>query len=78
MADNLRRETMRSVDTAWLRMDDPTNLMIINGVMMFRGTLDLERVRRMVEIRMLRFHRFRQRVVEQPLGVGAPYWEDDP
>ncbi len=78
MADNLKRETMRSVDTAWLRMDDPTNLMIINGVMMFRGTLDLERVRRTVEARMLRYGRFGQRVMEQPLGVGAPYWEDDP
>lgn len=78
MADTLKRETMRSVDTAWLRMDDPTNLMIINGVMMFRGTLDLERVRRTVEARMLRYGRFGQRVVEQPLGVGAPYWEDDP
>ena len=77
MADNLRREPMHSVDTAWLRMDDPTNLMIINGVMMFRGPLDLARVRRTVEARMLRFHRFRQRVVEPALGVGVPAWEDD-
>ena len=29
------RERMSSVDTAWLRMDTPTNLMMIVGVMMF-------------------------------------------
>jgi WS/DGAT/MGAT family acyltransferase len=69
---------MRSVDTAWLRMDDPTNLMIINGVMMFRTALDLEQVRATVLARMLRYRRFRQRVVEPPLAVGTPVWEDDP
>lgn len=78
MADNLHREPMRSVDTAWLRMDDPTNLMIINGVMTFHRQLDLERVRATVSARMLRYRRFRQRVVEPPLAVGTPVWEDDP
>src|SRR5512143_3015283 len=29
------RERISSVDTAWLRMDRPTNLMMIVGVMMF-------------------------------------------
>ncbi len=45
---------------------------------MFRGSLDLARVRRTVEARMLRFRRFGQRVIEPALGVGAPSWEDDP
>ncbi len=76
--EDLHREPMRSVDTAWLRMDDPTNLMIINGVMTFRTRLDLERVRQTVLARMLRYHRFGQRVVESTLAVGTPYWEDDP
>ncbi len=31
------RERMSSVDTAWLRMDRPTNLMMIVGVMVFQG-----------------------------------------
>lgn len=30
-----RRERMSAVDTAWLRMDRPTNLMMIVGVMVF-------------------------------------------
>jgi hypothetical protein len=31
----LRREPMSRVDTAWLRMERATNLMMITGVMMF-------------------------------------------
>ena len=32
-----RREKISAVDTAWLRMDRPGNLMMICGVMFFRG-----------------------------------------
>ena len=39
------RDRMSSVDTAWLRMDTPTNLMMIVGVMMFDGAPDLGRIR---------------------------------
>jgi hypothetical protein len=31
----LKREPMSRVDTAWLRMERPTNPMMITGVMMF-------------------------------------------
>ena len=37
------RERMSSVDTAWMRMDSPTNLMMIVGVLMFDGPADLPR-----------------------------------
>ena len=30
-----QRERMSSVDTAWLRMDRPSNLMMICGVLIF-------------------------------------------
>ena len=36
------RHKMSSVDTAWLRMDRPSNLMMIVGVLMFEGRLDYE------------------------------------
>ncbi len=68
------RERMSSVDTAWLRMDTPTNLMMIVGVMMFDGAPDLARIRRTVEARLSRYARFRQRVVQD--GSGA-YWVED-
>ena len=68
------RERMSSVDTAWLRMDTPVNLMMIAGVMMFDGAPDLARIKRMVSARLSRYPRFRQRVVQD--GSGA-YWVED-
>jgi len=69
-----RRERMSGVDTAWLRMENPTNLMMIVGVMIFEGRLELARVKRTIERRFLAFHRFRQRAVQDPTGA---WWEDD-
>jgi len=68
------RERMSSVDTAWLRMDTPTNLMMIVGVMMFDGPMDMARLKRTLGHRLLRYKRFRQRVVQDPSGA---YWVDD-
>ena len=74
-ADELKnRERMSGVDTAWLRMDTPTNLMMIVGVMMFDGRIDIARFRRTVQQRLTRYARFRQRVVQDPSGA---YWVDD-
>ena len=42
------RERIASVDTAWLRMDRPSNLMQIIGVMIFAGRLDHQRLKRTV------------------------------
>lgn len=72
MAD---REPLSRVDTAWLRMDRPTNLMMICVLMMFDDRLDLNEVREVIRTRLLCFHRFTQRVVET---VGGAYWETDP
>jgi WS/DGAT/MGAT family acyltransferase len=62
------------VDTAWLRMETPTNLMMIVGVMTFREKLDLATVRRIVEARFLAFRRFRSRAVQEASGA---WWEED-
>jgi diacylglycerol O-acyltransferase len=71
---NLRvmREPMAKVDTAWLRMDSPTNLMMITGVLVFDVKLGLSTLRRLVERRFLAFRRFRQRAVDS--GTAA-FWE---
>ncbi|MCM2326620.1 MAG: wax ester/triacylglycerol synthase family O-acyltransferase [Lysobacter sp.] len=71
----VRRERISGVDTAWLRMDLPTNLMVIVGVLMFEGRLDVKQVRRTLDRRFLAFPRFRQRAVQDPTGA---WWEDDP
>jgi diacylglycerol O-acyltransferase / wax synthase len=70
-----KREKMSSVDTAWLRMDRPTNLMMIVGVLIFEGAVDYERLKSTIASRLAPLRRFRQRVVVD--GPDA-WWEDDP
>lgn len=70
-----KRERMSSVDTAWLRMDTPTNLMMIVGVMMFSSPVGFARLKRTLEFRFLKYRRFRQRLVHDAAGT---WWELDP
>src|SRR5665811_1599482 len=73
--EKIRREPMSRVDTAWLRMERSTNLMMITGVMMFEEPLSLDKLKRAVKQRFLAYPRFRQKVVDSA-AVGAS-WEDD-
>lgn len=70
-------ETMSAVDTAWLRMDAPTNRMVANGLMFVGPGLDVERLMLVLDRRLVPHPRFRQRVVEPALRVGRPVWESD-
>lgn len=70
-----QREGLTAVDAAWLRMDRPTNLMVICGMIMLEGPIELPRLRALIRSRMLCFHRFSQRVADP---AGSPYWERDP
>ena len=71
-----RRERMSAVDTAWLRMDRPTNLMMIVGVMVFDHRVDFDRLRDTIEARLVaRYRRFRQCAVQEFAGA---FWQDDP
>ena len=65
-----KREKISAVDTAWLRMDRPSNLMMICGVLLFRERVDFERLQAVVKDRWLRFERFHQRPVQE-LGVAS-------
>jgi WS/DGAT/MGAT family acyltransferase len=68
---------LANVDSAWLRMDDPTNLMVVTGVLMLDEAVPPERVREVVEGRLLRIPRLRQRVSDRGSLIGGPAWEDD-
>ncbi len=68
------REAMSKVDTAWLRMESPTNLMMITGVLIFRARLDADRLKHLLEERFLAYRRFRQKAVD---SINAAYWETD-
>ncbi|PIX61384.1 MAG: wax ester/triacylglycerol synthase family O-acyltransferase, partial [Lysobacterales bacterium CG_4_10_14_3_um_filter_64_11] len=72
--DKVRREPMSRVDTAWLRMERATNLMMITGVMMFDEPVTLDRLKRIIKQRFLAYPRFRQKAVDAATGA---IWQDD-
>ncbi|MCB9140112.1 MAG: wax ester/triacylglycerol synthase family O-acyltransferase [Caldilineaceae bacterium] len=79
MENGYHSEPMDNVDRAWLGMDSETNLMIINGVLMFDELIDFSRFRSLFQERLVgQFARFGQRLVERPRGSGRYYWVTDP
>ena len=66
-----QREPMSKVDTAWLRMESPTNLMMITGIMVFSESLSLVTLRDIVEQRFLSYPRFRHKAVDD--GASAEW-----
>ena len=62
-------------DSAWLRMESPTNPMTITGVMGFGTELSIEALRTFVEDRLLPFDRFRMRI--DGLTSSRPQWVPD-
>lgn len=70
----LRREPMSRVDMAWLRMERPTNPMMITGVLMFAEPMALAQLRKVIERRFLAYARFRQKPVE---GAAGAQWVED-
>jgi len=69
LAGELIKEPISKVDTAWLRMEQPTNLMMINGVIMMDNHLDYETLLKTIEQRFLTFRRFRQKAVDSARGA---------
>lgn len=73
-ASRFRRLT--GTDSFWLRMDHPTNLMMINGVMLFDQPVDYARLRAVIQDRVLPIPRFQERVIVPRRGT--PRWEPYP
>jgi diacylglycerol O-acyltransferase len=69
---------MSSVDAAWLGMEDPTNLMMVTGVLTLDGKVDLKRLRTVLDRRLAPFGRFHQKVVRPRSRGTMPHWSDDP
>ena len=70
-----RREPMSRVDTAWLRMERPTNPMMITGVLMFAEQMSLVQLKKVIQQRFLAYKRFAQKPVEG--ATGAQWVEDE-
>ncbi len=69
-------EPLSAVDAAWLRMERPTNHMMITSLIVVDGRLDPAALEAVVRDRLLPHERFRQHVVSGVLG--RPRWADDP
>lgn len=64
-------------DTAWWQMEEPTNQMVITGILTLDAPLDYERLRQALLTRLVTYDRFRQRVVESANPFGTPHWVED-
>ena len=63
------RERMTKVDTAWLRMDSPSNLMMIVGVWVLKPAIKHADLCRRIEETLLKYPRFGQRVEQETTGA---------
>lgn len=70
----MNREPMSKVDTAWLRMEQPTNLMMVTGVIGLGPKASYAQLVETISQRFLAFRRFRQKVTTTSSGA---YWEID-
>ena len=70
-----KAERMSSVDTTWLRMDRPANPMVVVGLLIFGGPLDLNKLEETIAQRFLAIPRFKQHVESR---AGEHWWVDDP
>lgn len=68
------KESMRKVDTAWLRMESPSNLMMITGLMFLDELPNYDNFLQILEKNFLSYRRFRQKAV---ISTAGTYWQDD-
>ena len=62
-------ERMSRVDTAWLRMDNDVNLMMIVGIWLLTPAITLEALRERIGGKLLKYDRFRQKAVQDATGA---------
>jgi hypothetical protein len=65
----LHGERMSKVDTAWLRMDSASNLMMIVGVWVIKPGIRYDDLAQRLEDRLLKYPRFVQKAVEDAAGA---------
>lgn len=73
-----KREPVASVDSAWLRMDEPGNLMVVTSVLILREPVPFERYRDLIASHLDVLPRLRQRIVKSGTTSGSLIWETDP
>lgn len=69
-----KKDPMRKVDTAWLRMETPHNLMMITGLMFLDECPDIDVFKTVLIKKFLTFRRFRQCANQNKTGC---FWQED-
>ena len=72
----LKPERLSLVDTAWLHMEQPTNLMMVGSLAFLDEPLERRQLLTALSRRLLQHARFRERIEASP--VGPPHWAADP
>jgi diacylglycerol O-acyltransferase / wax synthase len=72
---SLPSEPMSRVDTAWLRMDNDVNLMMIVGVWLLSPAISLPALRQRIADKLLKYPRFMQKAMVH--AAGAQWVHDD-
>ncbi len=62
-------ERMSRVDTAWLRMDNDVNLMMIVGVWLLTPAITLQALQQRIQEKLLKYPRFGHKVVVDAMGA---------
>ncbi|MBK9244053.1 MAG: wax ester/triacylglycerol synthase family O-acyltransferase [Burkholderiales bacterium] len=74
----MKSHPMAPVDAAWYHIDGPANTAMITSIALTGKPLDFARVKTVYTQRLAQFERFRCRVVENPLPLATPHWEEVP
>ena len=78
MSNGKKLEMMSRIDSFWLSLDQPTNLMEIAAIFVMDGPVDFNKLLEMLEQRFTIHDRFRQTVVFPYTKIGPAYWYMDP
>jgi diacylglycerol O-acyltransferase / wax synthase len=69
-----RGRRFTGADSSWWHMEERTNQMAITAVLVVDRPLEDDRLRQLLERRLLAHDRFHERVTEAPGGLGRPHW----
>jgi diacylglycerol O-acyltransferase len=72
----MSKERLSSIDTLMVRVDNPASVNMVTGLMILGAPVRRERVEQIIETRILRFDRFRQRLMTPRQSWRTPYWKD--
>ncbi len=74
----MSKTPLAKADLSWFRMDDPTNRMIITGTMTLGAPINFVQLKTIIQTKLLRYRKFRQRIVVTGRLRKRYYWQDDP